>query len=429
MQLPEEFKERMQKIIVDYDDFLKSLEEENEKAICVNTHKVSVADFEKLAPFPIQKIPDCANGFYLHNDCKIGRHPYHHAGLFYSQDPGAQATINTIEIKENMRVLDLCAAPGGKSIQVAQQLTKGFLVANEINKKRAQILYSNIERMGLSNVMITSSSAKDLSEVYQGYFDLVIVDAPCSGEGMFRKDEEAISQWSVENVKHCCQRQKEILHYAASMVKTNGHLLYSTCTYEKEENEDMVEWFCKNYHYTLEPIKELGLPGLSGKECRRFYPHKYKGEGQFVAYLKNDNKIEEKVQPRTEKRANSKVLDEFLTHLSKPHTLYVKNQKVFEMVDPSGTHVVSSGVQFGEIKGNYFLPNHYLFSAYGKEFDHQLSLPLHDPRIEAYLRGEEIEADIQDGYGVLLVDGYVLGGFKATKGKLKNHYPKGLRNL
>jgi len=440
MNLPSEFKERMKNLIVNYDEFLESLAKPNIKAIKVNTNKISVSEFVKIFPYKIEKIPYTSDGFYLVEEFKIGKHPYHHAGLFYSQDPSAQAPINSIEIKEDWKVLDLCAAPGGKSIQIASKLKTGFLISNEYNNKRAQILYSNIERMGFNNVVITNSDSKDLKQVFQGYFDLVVIDAPCSGEGMFRKSEEAINEWSVENIAKCVQRQQEILSNASSMVKTNGYILYSTCTYEKEENEEMIEWFVKNYNYEIKDLnKNVDNYSCKGSKTtvdttksRRFYPHISNGEGQFVCLMQNKNIIEEKVNKSENKQLNdneSKIVNEFLKNIDKKINLKIINNKVFEEVHPkiNNIKIISSGVQIGEIKNNYFHPNHNFFTAYGKYFKNKCNLSLNDKRVEAYLRGEEISAEVNDGFGVVCVDNYVLGGFKATNRKLKNHYPKGLR--
>lgn len=439
VKIPKEFEERMKNIIPNYDGFVLECEKNSIKGINVNINKISVSNFEKIFPYKIKKIPYSDNSFYLEDDIKFGIHPYHHAGLFYSQDPGACMPVNSIDFKDNYRVLDLCAAPGGKSIQIAQKLKNGFLVSNEYDKKRASILYSNIERMGLTNVIVTNSDVCKLKNVYHGYFDLVLIDAPCSGEGMFRKNYEAIKNFSVDNINLCVKRQKEILSEAAYMVKTDGFILYSTCTYEKEENEDMVDWFCKNYNYSIKKLNsKIDAYTVNGLEpvtdSRRFYPHTSKGEGQFMALLQNNNKIDmfiDKREIRCPNREENKIIDEFLQNLDIKLDVKILNNKIFiEAGDvPNNIHVISSGVQVGEIKNNFFLPNHYLFMAYGKYFKNKCDLDITDERVLKYLRGEEIEADVLNGYGVLMVNGYPLGGYKAVNGKLKNHYPKGLRNV
>ncbi len=442
MLIPKEFENRMKDIIPNYDKFINEMENDNVKGIKVNTNKIEVEEFLKIFPYKLEKIPYTNDGFYLKENIKIGNHPYHHMGLFYSQDPGAQAPINSIEIKEDYKVLDLCAAPGGKSIQIASKLKKGFLISNEYNSKRAQILYSNIERMGLTNVIVTNSDVNTLKEVYQGYFDLVVIDAPCSGEGMFRKNIEALNEWSLENIELCIKRQKEILKNAKDMVKENGYILYSTCTYELEENEKMIEWFVKNYNYEIKELNKkidnYTIKGIKTSEntdkSRRFYPHISKGEGQFMCLLQNKNKIEEKVKLKQKNYPTpkeQKIIDEFLENLEIKLETNIQNNKVFQAVTeiPDKIHVISSGVQIGEIKNNYIYPNHYLFSAYGKYFKNKCNLTINDERVLKYLKGEEIEANVPNGWGVITVEGYPLGGYKATNGKLKNHYPKGLRNI
>lgn len=438
MNLPKEFEERMKDIIPNYDKFKKESIKDNIKSIKVNTKKISIEDFIKIFPYKIEQVPYALDSFYLEPNIKIGNHPYHHAGLFYSQDPGASMPINSIEIKENYKVLDLCASPGGKSIQVATKLKSGFLISNEVNNKRAQILYSNIERMGLNNTIVTNDKVESFSKTYQGYFDLVIVDAPCSGEGMFRKNEEAIKEWSIQNVEMCSLRQKEILKQAALLPKTNGYILYSTCTYEKCENEDIIEWFTKNYNYEVKELKnidEYTVKGLGPVTLsRRFYPHIYKGEGQFMCLMQNKNIIKEEVNYKVLNDLNpkeQKIVDEFLNNMDIKLNLKIQNNKVFEPVTniPNNIHVISSGVQVGEIKNNFFLPNHYLFKAYGKHFKNKCNLKLEDERVLKYLKGECIEGDVPNGWGVIMVDGFPLGGYKATDKKLKNHYPKGLRNI
>lgn len=433
MQLPKEFEDRMKNIIPNYEEFKKENNNENIKGIKINTNKISTLEFIKIFPYKIDKIPYSNDNFYLNENVKIGNHPYHHAGLFYSQDPGACTPINAIDIKENYKVLDLCASPGGKSIQVALNLKNGFLISNEINSKRSKILYSNIERMGLTNVIVTNESPENLQKAYQGYFDLVLVDAPCSGEGMFRKNEEAIKEWSIDNVNLCVTRQKEILKCASTMTKENGFILYSTCTYEKCENEDMIEWFTKNYNYEVKELKNIDKYTVKGlkpiEKARRFYPHISKGEGQFMCLLQNKNKISEKINVKEPSKISNKIIDEFMNNLDINLDIRIINNKLFSYVAPlpENVHIISSGAQIGELKQNYITPSHYLFSAYGKYFKNKCNLKLNDERVLKYLKGEEIEADVKDGWGVVMVDNYPLGGYKKSNNKLKNHYPKGIR--
>lgn len=440
MNLPQEFINRTKDIIPRYEEFIDSFNQSNKKGISVNTKKISIDEFIKLFPYKITKIPYTTNGFYLDEDFKIGNHPYHHAGLFYSQDPAAQAPINSINVKNTWRVLDLCAAPGGKSIQLANKLTEGILIANEYDKKRSQILYSNIERMGLENVVITNDSSENLSKQYTGYFDLVVVDAPCSGEGMFRKNDNSILEWNEKNIEKCVTRQKEILKNASTMVKKDGFILYSTCTYELDENEKIVEWFVNNFNYEIIQLTALidnySVKGIKTSvdtaKSRRFYPHIAPGEGQFVCLLKNNNETIEKTNTSKHKNPNNnelKIINEFLTYIDKKIEPHIINNKVYSSYYDklNNINVISSGIQIGEVKHNYFIPNHNVFTAYGNYFKNKLNLTLDDPRLIKYLHGEEIQADVQNGYGVILVDGYPLGGFKASNKNLKNHYPKGLR--
>lgn len=438
MVLPKEFENRMKNIIPNYDKFISENKNECVKGIKINTNKIDVAQFKKIFPYLIERIPYSTDSFYLKENVKIGNHPYHHAGLFYSQDPGASAPINGIEIKDNYKVIDLCASPGGKSIQVALQLKNGFLISNEVNSKRSQILYSNIERMGLTNVIVTNETVEKLKNAYQGYFDLVIIDAPCSGEGMFRKNDESLKNWSVENINLCVKRQKEILKNAAYMVKENGFILYSTCTYEKCENEDIIEWFTNNYNYDIQEFKNINEYTENGLnpiiKARRFYPHISNGEGQFMCLMQNNNKIIEKINVKDSDKPSKdiqKIIDVFMENLDIKLDIRIKNNKLFVPVTkiPENVHVVSSGVQIGEIKGNYIVPNHYLFTAYGKYFKNKCLLNSDDERVLKYLRGEEIEADVPDGWGVVMIDNFPLGGYKKSNNKLKNHYPKGLRMI
>ena len=232
INLPKEFSERMKLLLKDdYELYLKALEEPAVRALRVNTAKISVDDFLKICPFDLKKIPYVSNGFYFDYD-RIGNHPFHHAGMFYVQEPGAMAPAECIDIDPEWTILDMCAAPGGKSTQLKNKLGEnGVLVSNEIIPSRCKILTGNIERLGLLNTVTTCMDSKKIASAFPKTFDLIMVDAPCSGEGMFRKDENAILEWSEENVKMCAERQKQILQIAEKLVAAGGKLVYSTCTF------------------------------------------------------------------------------------------------------------------------------------------------------------------------------------------------------
>ncbi|MBR2956919.1 MAG: RsmB/NOP family class I SAM-dependent RNA methyltransferase, partial [Clostridia bacterium] len=243
-ELPSAFTERMKKILgEEYETFEKAMHEPCVKAYRVNTDKISLEDFEKINIFGRKKIPYVETGYYLEYD-KVGNHPYHHAGMIYVQDPGAMATAECVEIQPDWHILDMCAAPGGKSTQLKNKLGEnGVLVSNEIIASRCKILTGNVERLGLKNTVTTCMDTKKLAKTFPKTFDLVMVDAPCSGEGMFRKDDIAIDEWSEDNVKMCAQRQSGILENAAVCVKNGGYIVYATCTYSLEENEMTVDEF------------------------------------------------------------------------------------------------------------------------------------------------------------------------------------------
>ena len=255
--LPIDFTNRMKAILgEEYEKFEASYSEVPVRSFRVNTNKISEENFEKINLFGGKKIPYAENGFYFSCD-GIGNHPYHHAGMIYIQEPSAMAPVASVDIQPGWNILDLCASPGGKSTQAAAQNPDGVLVSNEIIPSRCKTLTGNIERMGFRNVITTCTDAKKIASLYGEVFDLVIVDAPCSGEGMFRKDENAQNEWSVENVLHCAERQREILDEIKTTVKPGGLLLYSTCTFSLEENEKNVDWFLnENDNFELIDVKD-----------------------------------------------------------------------------------------------------------------------------------------------------------------------------
>ena len=436
--IPEEFKSRMKVLLGNkYEEFIATFKDDRVKSIRVNTNKISVQDFIKISPFKLEKIPYTLDGFYVKED-SLGNHPYHHAGLFYVQDPAAMMPANLIKLDSDMIVLDLCAAPGGKSIQIATELKDGILVSNEINPNRAKILFSNIERMGLTNTIILNNDSYELARKYPHTFDVIFIDAPCSGEGMFRKDPNAIKEWSLKKIEDCAKIQKELLKNADIMLKDGGIIVYSTCTYSLEEDEYQISEFLKGKDYQIlevsDKIKKYTSFGYIDENINselqkavRFYPHIAKGEGQFACVLKKKGKL---VKTKLNFETNN-ILDKYINNdVEIKLNAEIYDNKCYTKLpfNIKGMKIISSGVKLGEIVNNRFIYHHNFVTAYGQYFKNSLNLHLDDPRLNKYLHGYEIEDDkVLDGYGVILVNGYPLGLFKASNGVLKNHYPKGLR--
>ena len=441
--LPEAFRDRMQALLGEqFNLFLDTYRAEAVRALRVNTAKISVEQFVRSVDFSVTPIPYAPDGFYFSEE-KIGAHPLHHAGAFYVQDPSAMIPALCAPIPPDARVLDLCAAPGGKSSQLASVLTDGgLLVSNEIMPARSKVLFQNLERQGFRNTVITSRRPDQLAEWYQSVFDVVLVDAPCSGEGMFRKYPFAQEEWSEDNVRLCAARQRDILRSALICLKPGGTLIYSTCTFSPEENEEIVRWLTEEHGMELctvpQTIIDHTSDGIDLPQGRRFYPHISPGEGQFAAVLRKPDGeaapsfgYTDSARPLTkaERSAVENTLGEAVSLKDLPLCLYqnkviVLPQKQF----PLPPKAVSCGVTVGELRKNRLIPHHQFFMAYGTAFDNRLELSLEDPRLDQYLHGLEISDDtVAGGWGIITVCGCPLGGFKASGGRLKNHYPKGLR--
>ncbi|MBQ1262758.1 MAG: methyltransferase domain-containing protein, partial [Oscillospiraceae bacterium] len=425
----------------------KAVNSESVRAFRVNTDKISLEDFEKLNTFSSGKIPYVENGFYLNYD-KIGNHPFHHAGMIYVQEPAAMAPAECVEIDPDWAVLDMCAAPGGKSSQIKNKLGEnGILVSNEIISSRCKILTGNIERLGFSNCVTTCLDTKKLASLFPNTFDMIMVDAPCSGEGMFRKEQIAIDEWSEENVKMCAARQKEILENAAKCLKSGGYIVYATCTFSLDENEMVVDSFLKEHSEfelceVTDRVKESTCDGIyfEGCECenihfaRRFYPHVSRGEGQFMAVLRHrGEKLEShKKTARKPEKIDGLVfdfLDDVLQSYDKSQvTIYNQNPVYFtpdfEVLKGAA---FSCGVTIGEIKKGYIQPHHQFFMAFGPKFKRKVDLAPDSDDLSRYLHGEEISVDLPNGFAAVTVCGCSVGGGKVVGGRLKNHYPKGLR--
>ena len=447
-ELPIKYKERMKALLgAEFDNYVKAFSEEPVRAFRVNTDKISLEDFQKINIYSSEKIPYVQNGFYLNFD-KIGNHPYHHAGMIYVQEPGAMAPAECVEIKPDWKILDMCAAPGGKSTQLRNKLSeKGVLVSNEIIPSRCKILTGNVERLGLRNTVTTCMDTKRLAKAFPQTFDLIMVDAPCSGEGMFRKEEIAIDEWSEENVKMCAERQREILENACRCLKDSGYIIYATCTFSLEENEMTVDSFLQSHpEFELVRVKEEVIEntsdGIFFEGCktenislaRRFYPHKSKGEGQFMAVLHNKNEFYEtpkklKKEPVKIDKCVTDFLDDVLISYDKSNVLMYNGNPVYFTPDfevKKGT-AFSCGVTIGEIKKNYILPHHQFFMAMGKDFKRKIELSPDSDEMKKYLHGEEFETDCENGWAVVTVKDCSIGGVKVVSGRAKNHYPKGLR--
>ncbi len=487
IKLPEAFTERMQAMLKDeYDDFIASYEAESIHGLRMNPLKYTGG---RLDMFTLEQVPWCAEGFYYPEDERPGKHPYHEAGVYYIQEPSAMLVGVLAEALPGEKVLDLCAAPGGKTTHLAGHMNgQGLLWSNEIHPARAKILSQNVERLGITNCVVSNETAERLADRLPCFFDKIVVDAPCSGEGMFRKNPEACDEWSLLNVELCANRQQDILNEADRMLKSGGLLIYSTCTFAPEENEKTIEKFIKEHdeysivNIELKPIsgakEEYGMPvagwcewsdaGMTEiRNTFRLWPHLLKGEGHFAAVLKKGGNIscswdneknqasdagftagEMKSGRKGKDRGKVKtagndvnikqaagLFEQFTGEcLDKDfngrYTLFGENLYVTPegMPDISGLKILRPGLHVGTKKKDRFEPSHALaLSLKPDEAKNCLKLTHDDSRVYSYLRGESIEADLNKGWVLVCVDDYSLGWGKASQGTVKNHYPKGLR--
>ncbi len=430
--LPQEFLIRMEKMLgEEYPLFRKSYELEEYKALRRNPLKIGKEEFEEKMPFSLRSVPWAAEGYYYPPGEHPGRHPFHQAGLYYIQEPSAMAAAEYLEVKPGERVLDLCAAPGGKSTQIGGYLQEeGLLVCNEPHPARAKILSENVERMGIGNALVTSEMPRRLSAIFPRYFDKILVDAPCSGEGMFRKNEEAVKEWSPGNVQLCADRQDEILTEAAKMLRPGGRLVYSTCTFSREENEGSIERFLQRH------------PEFSLKKSLRLWPHQIEGEGHFLAVLQKEGMMNEEPRPlsanglaKPVSMRECKAFDEFEKEFLKVNmdwSLYLFGEQLYhlpaEMPAIKGLKVLRPGLHLGTMKKNRFEPSHAL-ALYLKrsQVRYTWDMAAEGEEIRAYLSGQTFGAEGEKGWYLITAEGYSLGWGKLAGGMMKNHYPKGLR--
>ncbi|RKD31557.1 RsmF rRNA methyltransferase first C-terminal domain-containing protein [Thermohalobacter berrensis] len=442
MNLPKDFKERMEKLLnEEYADFISSFNNDFHRGIRVNTLKISVDDYKKITPFKIKEVPWVKEGFFIDSDSRPGKHPYYHCGLYYIQEPSAMAPVEVLNPKPGDKVLDISAAPGGKATQIAAKLNgKGVLVANDISPKRVKALVKNIELFGIKNSVITNELPERLAGKFSTYFDKILVDAPCSGEGMFRKDSKAHKSWSSFSVKKCSKMQKEILEWVPKMLKPGGKLVYSTCTFSPEENEGTIEWFLNKFpEFEVEEIKLEGLDRgrpewISARKeienTARIWPHKSEGEGHFIALLRKKDGEEELQEKFKFNIGNFQSYIEFVDEHLKielKENLHLLGSKLFMVPegipDVSGIRTAKLGLYLGEFKKNRFRPSQALAMALKKEQVKE-TIDLSSESIEAikYLRGETLMVKKSKGWKLVCIDGFPVGWGKQTDSFLKNYY-------
>lgn len=429
--LPEKFLARMQQQLGDeYDEYLRSLQRPRAVALRFNPLK---GDIPAL-PFVGESVPWEPMGYYYDPDSRPGLHPYHEAGVYYLQEASAMASAALLEPQPGEIILDLCAAPGGKSTQIAGRMQgQGLLVSNEINQKRAKVLSRNIERLGIANTVVTGESPAALADRFPGFFHRIMVDAPCSGEGMFRKEEAAITDWSEENVEMCARRQAEILDCAAAMLRPGGRLVYSTCTFAPQEDEETVEAFLARHpEFETESVNapwfQESRPGMY-----RLWPHKLLGEGHFAAVLRKMDCREETADVNPDKPMP--LPKAFLTFAKELDIALPDGQAVTfgdtlywmppQMPALHRLRVLRPGLELGTLKKDRFEPAHAL-ALWLKHCKNEISLSPESKELAAYLHGEAIPCTVR-GWCLVKVGAYSLGWGKGDGNQLKNHYPKGLR--
>ena len=431
MNLPENYCKKMKELLKDeYDAYIASFEESSYTCIRINTSKISVEDFKKISPVPLREVPWCSEGFYVEHKEEVSRHPYYYAGLYYIQEPSAMLPAEVLPVKKGDRVLDVCAAPGGKTSRLATKLNhEGVLIANDISFSRCQTLVKNLEKFGVNNAIVTCEEPATLAQRFPEYFDSILVDAPCSGEGMFRKEHELIKAYEKHDSTYYVPIQKQIVEDSVKMLKPGGFMVYSTCTFSKEEDEDIVSHIlsvCPDMNVIPVPYSEGFVQNELGTHL---YPHRIHGEGHFVCLLQKGTTL----KGLESKRGKSVTFDFDTIHYESKNSLqYEKKDYVYSLpetdTDLTGLRMVRSGLLLGENKKGRFLPSVSLALAMKKEqCDNVLDLSVNDDRVLRYLKGETLDVkdqNLKDGYVLVCVDGYPLGFATYKKGQFKNKYPK-----
>lgn len=421
----------------EFEEYQASLALPPARGIRVNTLKTTAEELFSLVDMQLTKSPFADNGFYVKAESTLGRMNAYKAGLFYIQEPSASAAVTVLDPKPGMKVLDLCAAPGSKTTQIAEKLgNTGFICANEYVKNRTAALLENIAQCGAANVMVLNNDTRDVAKAFGEYFDAVLCDAPCSGEGMFRKDEDAVASWSEENVALCAERQREILNNAEKCLKPGGVLVYSTCTFNMRENEETVLHFLSTHdNMVMEDAGvDFGRRGLIKDHdidrAVRIFPMDG-GEGHFIARMRKAGVPgSEKVKPMRSDAMPACAREFLESMLENPYPYYfVHHERVYGGIHPfievKGCRLLRNQVYLGEVIKNRFEPSHQLFlSAYSSL---KRKAELDENALAAYLRGEQIAYPSVKGWYAVSWHGHPLGGAKSDGTALKNKYPRQLR--
>ncbi|MFT4105893.1 MAG: RsmB/NOP family class I SAM-dependent RNA methyltransferase [Lacrimispora sp.] len=450
IKVSEEFLNRMKDLLgeEEYEAYLKSFEEERLYGLRTNDLKITPEEFAQKAIFPLKPVPWVKNGFYYEGEDRPAKDSYYYAGLYYLQEPSAMTPASLLPVVPGDKVLDLCAAPGGKSTELGARLKgKGILVSNDISNSRAKALLKNLELWGIENICVTSEEPGKLKNIFGEFFNKILVDAPCSGEGMFRKDADMVKSYEEHGPEYYAVIQKEILKQAADMLVPGGFLLYSTCTFSVRENEDVIDWILKEdeqMELVSLPLFEGASGGIGLFGCLRLFPHKIKGEGHFMALLKKKESQEEggKVSPKENSKAAPIPgdLSSFLSLVSKPldcSRIRIKESAVYYLPEyfpekAKGLRYLRTGLLLGEMKKDRFEPSQaFAMALKREEFKQTFSWKRQDERVLRYLKGETIFLNEEEGqvkgWCLICVDGFPLGFAKGTGASLKNKYYPGWR--
>lgn len=467
--LPDIFLQEMKSLLgSEYEEFIKTYDNQKFSGLRINNLKITNDEFEilyrsQLSKMRLSPIPWCPCGYYYDDSTRPAKSSYYNAGLYYIQEPSAMSAVEYLDIHEGMKVLDLCSAPGGKTTQIASKLkNNGVLVTNDISNQRIKAVLRNVEMQGISNALITNDSPEKLASHFREYFDRILLDVPCSGEGMFRKDPDLIKTYDNSRRENPIM-QKVILSHAAEMLKVGGLMMYSTCTFNLEENEKQILEFLK-INENFEAIKINGVPGfVSGygfTESSRLFPHKINGEGHFLCLLKKNSESIKKItdiKTNSNKKPGSKNIkdksnlksvyldkkslpQEYLDFEKKEMNVGIEGNFVFENgriykeldlnIDLKGIKIVRNGLYVGEIKGRSFSPSSAFIMAMKKnDFKNVIDFDSEDENLIKYLKCETIFVDIDDGFKIICVNGYPLGYGKVKNTTLKNYYNKNWRIL